>query len=313
MQLKTMTLDEVAQGGEHYLAKHEHTTVLSVNSDQIKKNVEANCKRGLAELTHQLPARSKGAHTLSLCGSAPSLIRTIPEIKGRVMACNGAIPALDGRGVHVDYPMIWDALPAMVRYVRAIPNATWMIASRVDPSVIDALLDLGQRILLWHVAGDDMEEFLGARMTVPGGRTGITRGAILGTVCMGFYDLHIFGADSCYSDTKETHVGGSVRDENEIVTVCDGRGFRSTLWMQLQAEDWADDILPALVYSGIKVTMHGDGLLPWAHRCWMKKNPQTRWGKMLKRLGKTAKAVRLKTVDPLWTAPQRAAAQEAAE
>jgi hypothetical protein len=49
--------------------------------------------------------------------------------------------------------------------------------------------------------------------------------------------------------------------------------FRTTAWMMDQAESWVKFVLPELVppsrgNAGMRFTVHGDGLLPAAHRSW---------------------------------------------
>ena len=39
-----------------------------------------------------------------------------------------------------------------------------------------------------------------------------------------------------------------------------------------QADEWQKFTLPTLVNSGISVTMHGHGLLPFVHHLWMAQN-----------------------------------------
>lgn len=269
--LDTLTIaDLVAAPGAVDLARVRHEFVINTTPERLLQQTRHNLARGLPEFNAQIPDRGWCGHTLSLCGSAPSLMRTLPEIRGDVMAVNGAILALTRAGVRVDYPMIWDATPEMVRYARAISGAEWLIASRVHPSVIDRLLELGQRVTLWHAATSEPEMLAvygTQRMQVFGGRTGATRGPFLAGA-MGYRNLHLFGADASYS--AETHIGGSVREEKEVLSSFEGEVYRTTFWMMDQAESWVTFVLPELVPTGMWFTVHGDGLLPAAHRSWLR-------------------------------------------
>jgi hypothetical protein len=142
-----------------------------------------------------------------------------------------------------------------------------MLASRVNPALIDRLLDCGQRVTLWHAASTEPEmlALLSGRLMVYGGSTTATRGPFLAGA-MGFRDIHAFGADSSYS--ADTHVGGSLRKENEIVCLFEGEAYRTTMWMMQQAESWVQFMLPELVPTGMRFAVYGDGLLPHAHRSW---------------------------------------------
>jgi len=254
-----------------------HQLVINTPAHVIVDQVRTNLARGLPELkTHHI--RRWGDRTLSLCGSAPSLMHNLHKLSGQVMAINGAIGALHKANVRVDYAMIWDASPEMVRYAADIPGCEWMICSRVNPELIDRLLELNQKVTLWHRASTEpeMAALLMDRLNVFGGPTGITAGVFLAGA-MGFRDLRIFGADSSYSD--DTHVGGSVREEHEIMAAFEGEIYRTTMWMLHQAESWVKFVVPHLVPTGMRFQVYGAGLLPSAHRSWMQQclTPRQRW------------------------------------
>jgi hypothetical protein len=248
------------------LARVEHHIFLNTRDDTILAQVRHNIGRGLPEL-EQVPARRFGRRAASLCGSGPSLMQNLHRLRGKVMAINAAIPALHKAGVHIDYAMIWDASPEMVRYASDLPGTRWTIASRVNPAVIDALLDLRQDIVLWHAApGDEeMREALMNRCCVFGGGYGATRGPFL-LGAMGYRDLHIFGADASFA--TETHVGGSLRNEEEAAVLFEGKAYRTTMWMKHQAEQWVTFVVPELVTEGMRFAVYGEGLLPHAHASW---------------------------------------------
>lgn len=269
------------QGGETYLlAPATHDVVMNVPAETTWEQTAQNLKRGLPELTTvAIPSRFR-RRVASMCGAGPSLMDNLPALAGDVMAANAAIGALLDAGIVPRYAMIWDATPEMVRYVDLVPGCTWLIASRVHPGVIERLLDFHQDILLWHTATTDpeLQAIYGPdRLQVFGGSQAVTRGVFL-LGALGYRDLHIFGADSSF--TGATHVDGGLRDEahHEIVAVVEGRPFRTTTWMLLQAQQWVDTILPELIAGGVRVTMHGDGLLPHAHRIWVEKSKPKRWG-----------------------------------
>jgi hypothetical protein len=128
-------------------------------------------------------------------------------------------------------------------------------------------LDLEQKVTLWHAASTEpeMRALFRDRLMVYGGSTTATRGPFLAGA-LGYRDIHTFGADSSYS--ADTHVGGSLRKENEIVCAFEGEAYRTTMWMMQQAESWVTFMLPELVPTGMRFTVYGDGLLPAAHRSW---------------------------------------------
>jgi hypothetical protein len=268
LSLDALTIRDLAKPTPVALARVEHVTVVNTKSEVVAAQLRHNLQRGLPELD-RMPVRPLGQRAASFCGSGPSLMTSLHCLRGKVMAVNAAIPALKGAGIHIDYPMIWDATPEMVRYACDMPGAEWMIASRVNPGLIDRLLELKQRVTLWHAGAavdePEMLALLDNRFGLFGGNYSATRAPFL-LAAMGFRDLHILGADSSF--VIETHVGGSLRDEKEIAVLFEGRAYRTTLWMKHQAESWATFVLPELVPYGMRFTVHGDGLLPAAHRSW---------------------------------------------
>jgi uncharacterized Rossmann fold enzyme len=276
--LKALRVDEIQDGEKILLARVNHEQVMNVTSDVVFSQTAHNLARGLPELSKVVvPRRFARRRVASVCGSGPSLMDNIDSLRGDVMAANAAIGAVVGAGVMPRYAMIWDATPEMVRYADLLPGCTWLIASRVHPEVIDRLLEFKQDILLWHAAttDPDLTALYGPRLQVFGGSTAVTRGVFL-LGALGYREFHIFGADSSF--TSETHVGGSLRDERkgEVVAVCEGRMFRTTGWMLLQAESWCQFVMPQLTDEGARVEVYGDGLLPWAHRKWVEKNRKPR-------------------------------------
>lgn len=267
MEPEIATLDDVAAGHALELAEINYDKRINTSSEDIRRNVQVNMVRSLPELRLRAGLVKD---TASLCGSAPSLLDTIGEIKGDVIAFNSAIRALAERNVPVRYAMIWDATPEMTQHITLMPGTTWLVASRCHPAVFEILLLLKQDVLMWHAAGDDIGDVLDGHEQILGGAQAVTRGVFV-AACLGYRDLHVFGADSSF-ETDETHVGGSVREEHEVLLKVEDRVFRTTFWMASQAEDWQSVLLPFAKEAGLKLTVHGSGLLPFVHELWVKNN-----------------------------------------
>jgi 6-hydroxymethylpterin diphosphokinase MptE-like protein len=288
LSLDALTIkDLVSRPQPAALARVEHVTVINTKPEVVRAQIRHNLQRGLPELD-RMPVRPLWGRTATFCGAGPSLMQHLGSLKGKVMAANAAIPALHAARVRVDYPMVWDATPEMERYACDIPGAEWMIASRVNPALIDRLLELGQKVTLWHagLAADERQllDLISGRFGVCGGNYSATRAPFL-LAAMGFRDIHILGADSSFgiaSAANATHVGGSLRDEKEIAVLFEGHAYRTTLWMKHQAEQWVTFLLPELVPYGLRFAVHGDGLLPAAHASWERQIlPTLPWHKRL--------------------------------
>lgn len=274
-----MTFEEARRGGLVQRVAPTYKLQLNVDLDLMAAQVAANIARGLPEFTKQSSRefRAPKQRTISICGSGPSLMRNLSKLRPDVMAVNAAIPALAKLGARVRYAMIWDATPEMVRYAcDAGEECDWLIASRCYPGLIDKLLALNQRVTLWHVATTEapivplMRYPSGERrFQVMGGAHGVTKAGFLAGA-MGYDDQRIFGADSSYED--ETHVGGALREEEDITVEYDGKLYRTTSWMHAQAMAWVEFYLPTVITrpDWPRVRVYGDGLLPAAHKVWVR-------------------------------------------
>ncbi len=230
--------------------------------DVAHANIRSSVARGLP-LLKRVPAHDR---IISICGAGPSLSRTWKDLAGDVMACNSAIRYLTDVA-RVDYAFLWDADPRCVKFIR--PGCEYLVASRCDPAVFDALE--GMHVTLWHAAGevgldDLLKEIGGQPEPVTGGSACITR-AIELAYALGYRDIHLHGADSSY-EGDATHVTGSLVYEDAKLTTFGGRSFLAPGWLGIQAQEFARYTMPWAKGHGVKLTVHGDGLLPyiWQYR-----------------------------------------------
>lgn len=207
----------------------------------------------------------RAKESVSVCGAGPSLARTLHELTGDILACNSAIGFLKDKGLFVHSAMIFDPDPRMASMVRRIEGCKYYIASRCDPSVFKALE--GMDVTVWHAQGDaGLNEYLESVYLPPhkrgdcvlGGSAAVTRGIFLARA-LGYTDIHMFGADSSFTD--DTHVRGSVADEEKIEVFCLQKTYQTTPWMAAQVQEFQVLFHP-MQNTGCKLTVHGDGLLP---------------------------------------------------
>lgn len=252
-------METLASGEGQVRFESYHNTEESVRTD----NIRATFARGYVRF-NELMNSAKGG-SMSIVGSGPSLARTYKEIVGDIMACNSAHDFLIGKGIIPKYAMFWDANPIIAKFAqKPHPDVTYLVASRCHSDLFKALA--GHRVIVFHaLGGEPVEQFLiqTERMEplVGGGSSGITRGTHLAGA-MGYKELHIFGADSCYEDGV-THVGGSVVDQKKMkLRVC-GKQFITAPWMALQVADWGV-LAPHIMKMGVRLIVHGTGMLPYA-------------------------------------------------
>jgi hypothetical protein len=177
---------------------------------------------------------------------------------GHIMAVNRAHEWLVANGRTPDSVIALDPHRDMAELFRDPRAGTYYIASMCAPGVFDLLRD--RNVILWDAPQRD-EEILGPH-SVAGGSTALTRAPLLAAQ-IGYRDISIFGADSCYYDNR-THVyGASMPDglvglpDDAIRVECGGQVWITSIRMLCQAEYLAA-VLPH--FSGLNVRLIGHHL-----------------------------------------------------
>lgn len=112
------------------------------------------------------------------------------------MAINGAYRWLSGHGREPDSVIVVDPLPSMAGLFGDIGDAVFYVADHVDPTVFDAVKNI---VTFTNIEGDEDVDGL------PGGPTALTRAPVL-ALYLGYRDITLFGADSCYrGDTTHSY------------------------------------------------------------------------------------------------------------
>ena len=240
----------------------ELKTGLANSTEQI----DANIARTLMSRYQPFnPLINSCGGAVSIVGSGPSLLETWGSIKGEIIACNAACGFLTERGVIPRWAMCFDADKlAEAFFKKPHKDVTYLVASRCHPIVFEQLE--GFKVVVWHAKGDlNIEKLLPKyrkmEPMVGGGGAAVTRSMFLAQA-MGYKTLHLYGADSSYrKGNGDTHIGKSTTEEKYLQVMTAGRVFDTTHWMTAQAEDFKV-LVPALQRIGLKVVVHGDGLIP---------------------------------------------------
>ena len=203
---------------------------------------------------------------ISVVGFGPSLKKTYTQIKGDVLACNGAHNWLIDQGIVPKYAMFWDASPVVAEFVRPHNDVIYLVASRCHRDVFD-LLD-GYKVHVMQIGGDScledlLEEYRVLEPVLGGGSAAVTRAMVIVTT-MGYKKINLFGADGSY-EGKYTHLKESVVEEKPLTVWCDGVDYTTTAWLAGQVEDFKV-LAPALRSQGCDLEIYGDGLLPHVAR-----------------------------------------------
>lgn len=239
---------------------------------EMNANVTATLARGYVRLNEYLGTMTG---SVSICGSGPSLEETLQELTGDVLAINGSLKFLLDHGVVPRWAMIWDASPLCEAFAVPHHEVTYLIGARCHESVFKRLQ--GCKVIVWHAGGDhNIHQFMLEKQIhepmVNGGSAGVTR-AIYLAFALGYRDLHLFGADSSYSDDGRTHVAGSLVPEKFMQVMMAEKWFNTTPEWCAQVEE-IKVIYPNFTRPemGARITAHGKGLLPWA--CQLMSNSQ---------------------------------------
>lgn len=234
--------------------------------ENVLRNLHSCLSKPYTRLNEYLGSQ-KGV--VSIVGSGPSLHDTYRDLVGDVIACNASLSFLLGKGVVPKYAMFFDAAEIMEQFVVCHPEVTYLVASRCHPKVFEKLE--GHNVIVWHVkCGEDsnepidelLDEYVKPEPMVHGGSAAVTRTMLLAHA-MGWTEQHLFGADSSYQDL--THVKQSIVEEKPLDVWVEGQWFKTTPWLAGQVEDFKL-LAPELRKWGIRLVVHGDGMLPHVAR-----------------------------------------------
>lgn len=251
MEYRLATPDEVrnaqAAGNVLPLVQLALSMTSCITSQEMHMNFFATLDRGFTPINAHLGAYSGAC---SIVGSGPTIKHTHKELTGDVLAINSAIGYLLDQGIVPKFGVLWDGTEIVEKFARPHPGITYLVASRCHPKVFENLK--GCNVVVWHAAGDhdiadvmcrqDVFEKMGSlQPLICGGSAGVTRTIYLASV-LGYTDLHIYGADSCYSAEGETHIRGSLVPEKDIlISLGDGSPGAPAVWFRTTPE-WCQQV-----------------------------------------------------------------------
>jgi hypothetical protein len=229
---------------------------------QVKSNI-------LAGWGHALP-HDRQDREIALLAGGPSMAAHVEDIKAlreagcAIVTVNGAYDWALENWIKVSAQIVLDAREFNARFTRNVQaDCKYLIASQVHPSTLAGLPR--DRTLLWHSGVNEEAEALireaaGAFYPIPGGSTVVLR-AIPLLMMLGFRRMHVFGFDSCMSETGNHHAYQQTENDSEFTmpVTCGGRTFTCTPWMLSQATEFMD--LVKFLGDEVELQVHGDGLI----------------------------------------------------
>ena len=235
--------------------------ICNTSDDEIYSNIRENSS--LKKKWIQVEKEHDGIAIL--CGSGPSLADFLGEIKekqakgGKVFAMNGAAKFLNENGIIPDYQVMIDARIETADLIG--PAKEHLFASQVHPECFKRVPDAR----LWHLQVGNIEnEFPDYEDSycLIGGAASVGNTATCLAYAMGYRDLQIYGYDSSHRENRGHAFHQKMNDGDPTCHVTfNGKEFIASLTMKLQAEKF-QETSAALVSSGCKIEVRGDGLLP---------------------------------------------------
>lgn len=260
------------------VTKLEVKGTVNVEPDQLLENVRRNIRLPIAQF---FPGEKQYTEVCIVGGGwsldDPEVYRELCDLYhggAKIIALNGAGRWCMERNLRPSGLVMVDArdTPENLRFLDIdIPHCRYLVASQVDPKVVDICQRQGDRLSLFHSVSSlespialELNAWYGKGRWVPiaaCGFVGLTTLSLMANA--GYLRQHIFGVDSCLNpDSGQHHAYEQTQNDGDMlvpVTVAD-REFLCSPWMLAQAQLFTGSYLKFL--SGqAHLAFHGDGLL----------------------------------------------------
>ena len=243
---------------------------MNVSFEHVLENVRVNSARHVPWFVGDEPHKE----TAVIVGGAPSLAGSIEAIRAHrqrgahMIALNNAAAYLNIHGIIPDCLMICDAREENVVFTRAEAKR-YLLASQCDPSLFEALEGKDVHMVQLWVC-DEMRELMEPYDQIEpicliGGGSTVGLRAINVCIVSGFQKIHIYGMDSSFSDSKHHAYEQTLNDADKAVEVyvpALDRHYVVAPWMARQASEFRDIAWPTAKSNGVKLKVHGKGLIP---------------------------------------------------
>jgi len=244
---------------------------MNVSYAKVLENVRINSAR---EDVQWFVGDQPHKETLVIVGGAPSLKEQIRAIRdqrlrgSKILALNNACAFLNANNIVPDYLMICDAREENVVFTRAEAKR-YILASQCDPSLFDALK--GKDVHMPHLwVCDEMRDILAPYdetqpiCLIGGGSTVGLRAISLGIIS-GYRTIHLYGMDSCFSQSQHHAYEQTLNDADQALEVylpALKKHYVVSPWMARQAAEFRDIVWQHAKDSGTRIIAHGKGLIP---------------------------------------------------
>ncbi len=253
-----------------------------VDKEVIRHNIQQNMR--LIKNWYQ-PCK-KTDEIIIICSAGPSLdpleIKRHYDNDLKIVAVKHALKPLQAVGVIPWAVILLDPRTHVGDFIDDIHSDSLVfVASMVDPSVVERLLEKNHKVIGYHVAvGAHEEDFIrNGDCLIMGGSATSTRGITV-LEGLGFRNMELYGYDCSYQfkpDLQEKKDNGTLKYE-EITLEVETYGnekLKRTFWTEgqflAQLQEFRNYYFER---PGLTLNIHGDGMIPWI---WRNKNYHKQW------------------------------------
>jgi len=244
--------------------------VEQVTKDKYFDNIKKNMTLGHPFINHMNQWLTVNNKPVALVGGGPSLKDNLDDLKnfkGSVVACGSCYDYLVLNGTIPTYAVICDPDKVVINYLRRKnPRTTFLVATNCDPEVFGYLKDMP--IVAWHCYNDEPERFeeIDPNCYAIGGGCTVGLRAITIFLMLGHKDLHMFGFDSCISQSGDEHAYSyseaweQPKDQYQVKLDRDKDHYYTCLGYHLAQNQCFRDFT-VKYYDYFRCHFHGGGLL----------------------------------------------------
>lgn len=216
--------------------------------------------------------------TIVICSAGPSLdaleVKKYYDAGYKIVAVKHAIKKLQSVGVIPWAVILLDPRSHVGDFIDDIhPDSLVFVASMVDPSVVEKLLERKAKVIGYHVAvGANEEDFLSnGDCLIVGGSATSTRGISV-LEGLGFRNMELFGYDCSYHEKPNLHEkkdNGTLKYEEITLEVetYGSKKIKRTFWTEgqflAQLQEFRNYYF---LRECLNLKIHGDGMIPWVWR-----------------------------------------------
>lgn len=245
-----------------------------VDKEVIRKNIQQNIRL----IRNWYGICKKTDEPIVVCSAGPSLdpleIKKLYDEGKKIVAVKHALKPLQNVGIIPWAVILLDPREHVGNFIDDIhPESLVFVASMVEPSVTNKLLERKLKIIGYHVAvGAHEEDFLhNGDCLILGGSATSTRGISL-LEGLGFRNMELYGYDLSYYEKpnlQEKKDNGILKyDEITLeVETYGGNKVKRTFWTEgqflAQLQEFRNYYF---IRPQLKLNIHGDGMIAWIWR-----------------------------------------------